>query len=461
MNRGAPHTGREVANDTWDDDDVLEDVARLYKRPCVRASSTAASGIDDDEVLEDSPPREGGGGGGGNCSEDEEVLEDSRPGGGNCSDDDVMEDTARAESDVGEFDDGLDDAPNAPASAPVPSAPAAAPQQAAAAPKRLFIIRRPSAPPAGQPEIKQRKRGAARTEAQAAVIEHATKPLNVETFLRETPLTPDQMLSTALSLRRGVEVPYGAVFGPRPKLDTQSIGHVPRTDTFLLNHIGHVLRLLSMRTRKAPSVPPMREAPRRITGHDMQRHYLVAAVRRPSPLDPSIILDPRPCAMGTQCAAMRHYEPMLLNYTKPSFALVGALEEDDMRQFYRTGRWPAGKDHMCVVCHIMLTQRSAIVVGNLCPSARPVNVQFQSVCNDDDIVDGFKRIALDEPGTETSVVEFPMMRLCAPGAVIGRWRPNSDPSLNLPEVPYVDISASLNNPVGFNNSAAWSSDRKN
>jgi hypothetical protein len=418
-----------------DDDDVLEEAAPP-KRPCVRTSSVVTC-ADDDDILEDVAPQPTRG-----RSEDSDA---------------VMEDTANA-TEVGEFDDGVDeDAAAAASPALAPSVPASVPPP----PKRLFIIRRPTSQPAEPPESKQRKRGAARTAAQTAVIERATMPLNVETFLREMPLTPEQMLSTALSLKRGADLPYGAVFGPRPKLDTLAIGHVPRTDTFLLNHIGHVLRLLSMRTRKVQSEPPVREAPRRISGHDMQRHYLVAAVRRPSPLDPSIILDPRPCAMGTQCAAMRHYEPMLLNYVKPSFALVGALEEEDMRQFYRTGRWPTGKAHMCVVCHIMITQRSAVVINNLCPSARPSNVQYQSVCNDDDLVTGFKRIALDEPGTESSVVEFPMMRLCAPGALINRWSPGSGSSLGLPDVPYIDISPSLNNPVGFNNSAAWSSDRKN
>lgn len=380
--------------------------------------------------------------------EDDDVLPETEAPPKVFSDDDVLEEDRPAPV-MGEFEDGLET--EAAAAAPVP----AKPEPDKGRPRKLRIIRRPEP----QPETKQRKRGSTRTEAQVTVIEQATRKVKVEDFIREAPFTPEQMLTTALTMRRGVDVPYGAVFGPRPKLDTQTIGHVPRTDTFLVNHINHVIRLLCMRSKKVQGPPPQREVPRLITGHDMQCHYLVAAVARPSPLNPAVILDPRPCAMGHQCAAMRHYEPMLLNYTKPSFPLIGALDEEEMRQFYRTGRWPHGREPMCVVCHIMITQRSAIVINNLCPSARPPNVQYQSVRSDDDAAEGFKRVALDEPGTDSSVVEYPMMRLCAPGAAIGRWRTAVGPRVF--EVPFIDISPSLNRPVGFTNSERWSSDPKN
>ncbi len=54
------------------------------------------------------------------------------------------------------------------------------------------------------------------------------------------------------------------------------------------------------------------------------RHYLVEGVPRPSPVDPTIVLYPRPCALGENCTALQIALPMTLAvvpHAKPSFPL--------------------------------------------------------------------------------------------------------------------------------------------
>jgi hypothetical protein len=296
-----------------------------------------------------------------------------------------------------------------------------------------------------------RRRGAMRTPVQAEVVEAASRQVKVEEFESATPVTPREMLAHAQTLKRGDDVPYASLFGPPPAVDTAAVGHVPRVATFLEMHIANVLRVIEPRRKATDPVPPAsleREAPRLITGHDMQRHYLWEAVPRPSPVTPGILLRPEPCVMGNRCAAVKFYEPMLEGFTRP-FALVGMLSEADMRRFYQTGQWPKGAREACIVCHIMLTQSCAVVINNLCPSSRNPVIQYQSVRNDADPRTGFKPFALAEPGTESSVVEYPMMRLSAPSARVRHWSAG---------VQHIDISPALNNPVPCDNSNVWSVD---
>lgn len=300
-----------------------------------------------------------------------------------------------------------------------------------------------------------RRRGAVRTPYQAEVVEEASRRVEIAEFEAAAPTTPREMLVNALALKRGEDVPYASLFGPPPSVDTASVGHVPRGSTFLELHISDVLRVVEPRRKPstAPSHDPLpaRVPPRLLTGHDMQRHYLWEARERPSPLAPNIILRPQGCVLGSGCMAMRYYQPMLEGFLQP-FPLVGMLSEPDMRRFYETGQWPAKAHEPCVICHLMLPQTTAVIINNLAPSSRNPVVQYQAVRNDSDARTGFKPVALSEPGTENSVVEFPMMECRAGSARVRNWSAG---------VRYLDISPALNSPVPCDNSSVWSSDEHN
>jgi hypothetical protein len=332
----------------------------------------------------------------------------------------------------------------------------------------LFILRRPDkaalAAAAAESQAKRdaaaagarKRRGGASAargaavatdEAQLDPVNQASELVPMDEYLSRSAATPSQMLENALRVSNGDLVRPEALFGSPPAVDTNRVGHVPQKESFPSFYIAEMLRIVNLRRSALPQMEVVRETPRLLSAVDML-HYVVAAVPRPSPLNEHIMLKPLPCVMGPACSATRYFERMLEGFTVP-FALPGMLSEAEMCAFYRSGEWPtATPEHACVVCHVLVAQRTAAIINNMSATARPCTVQFQSVRHDTHPTQGFKAVALDEPGPDGSVLEYPMLRLCAPCARISTWH----------GVPYIDFSRCMNVPRPFANEATWSSD---
>ena len=252
-------------------------------------------------------------------------------------------------------------------------------------------------------------------------------------------------------------MPLDKVFGAPPVVTAPEVGHVPRGSTYLHMLLGSVIKASGLR-RHATDTPENTLA-FVLSAHDMQQHYLVAAAARPSPVPPHRTIMPMGCVFGRNCKALQLVTRMFAHAPNApeSFPLIGLISEEEMRNFYITGHWPTPTpSHPCVICAILVTMDCAIAISNLCPTARPGTVVFQTVYNDDDPETGFKPSALERPVQGQHVAERPMFRCSSECATVAMWYSDAGHA-----VPYIDISESCNAPVPFANMAVWTSDRKN
>lgn len=275
----------------------------------------------------------------------------------------------------------------------------------------------------------------------------------LDAFLADVGATPEQMMASAVEARTRGNVTHRELLGRAPSLPLDRlIGTVPTSDTYPVAFIADLLRLSATATSSATAagVAPRTALPRLMTSVDML-HYAVAAVRRPSPVNPRITLEPVPCRFGDACSALT-LQRMIEGHAEPGFFLPGMLSEAEMRRFYATGQWPVDASMgACIICHTLKPEEYAVVISNMVPTPRGVGMQFQTVRYSDHPEHGFRREALDWPTCEASVIEHPLLRLRSTAARVETWQ----------GIPYLDFSPTMNRPVPFVNANIWTSDQKN
>jgi hypothetical protein len=269
----------------------------------------------------------------------------------------------------------------------------------------------------------------------------------------ERPKGTVNVLALAGGTKSGQILPHTTMFGP-PLTVPATPATVPLGNSDVVHFMAEALLMANSRratgSASASTVPRIEYRPRHISAHDLQNHYLVESAPRPSPVNPEIILLPRPCALGENCTAFQIALPMTLAvvpHAKPSFALVGALSESDMRQFYQTGLWP-GEPVECVLCMHFFPVLAASMLGK--SSARSPALCFQAMCSDTHPVHGFKPEALLLPSVTSAVLELPMFN-----AITANLRRSVHVGIN-----FVDISHTMNRPIVFSNTAHWTSDTR-
>ncbi len=264
----------------------------------------------------------------------------------------------------------------------------------------------------------------------------------------ERPKGTVNVLALAGGTKSGQILPHTAMFGP-PLTVPATPATVPLGNSDVVHFMAEALLMAnSRRTTGSSTTPRIEYRPRHISAHDMQNHYLVESVPRPSPVDPEVMLFPRPCALGENCTAFQIALPMTLAvvpHAKPSFALVGALTESEMREFYRTGLWP-GEPVECILCMHFFPVLAASMLGK--STVRSPALCFQAMCSDTHPVHGFRPEALLQPSVASAVLELPMFN-----AITANLRRSVHVGVN-----FVDISHTMNKPVVFSNTARWTSD---
>jgi len=80
-------------------------------------------------------------------------------------------------------------------------------------------------------------------------------------------------------------------------------------------------------------------------------HFMVQAGCRPSPVNPTLMIDSRPCVNGERCEGFRNFT-QLADCPEGSFMPIGYISKEELAEHYRTGRWPEGGagNVPCIFC---------------------------------------------------------------------------------------------------------------